>query len=126
MIEIFGFDRYLKNKVFELPLGIKQRLALSCALMHSPLVLFLDEATSGVDPITRKEFWRHIDAISNLGISVMVTTHLMDEAELCDRVMIIDQGKMIAVGAPDELKQRVGAISVKDAFIKLIKGTNEL
>ncbi len=116
----------MKNKVFELPLGIKQRLDLSCALMHSPLVLFLDEATSGVDPITRKEFWRHIDAISNLGISVMVTTHLMDEAELCDRVMIIDKGKMIAVGAPDELKQRVGAISVKDAFIKLIKGANEL
>ncbi|OCR90885.1 multidrug ABC transporter ATP-binding protein [Campylobacter fetus subsp. testudinum] len=126
MIEIFGFDKYLQNRVFELPLGIKQRLALSCALMHSPLVLFLDEATSGVDPITRKEFWRHINAISNLGISVMVTTHLMDEAELCDRVMIIDKGKMIAVGTPDELKQKVGAISVKDAFIKLIKGANEL
>lgn len=122
MIEIFGFNKYLKNKVDELPLGIKQRLALSCSLMHSPLVLFLDEATSGVDPITRKEFWRHIDAISKLGVSVMVTTHLMDEAELCDRIMLINNAKVIAIGTPDELKAKVGKnASMQDAFIKLVE-----
>lgn len=122
MIEIFGFKKYLKNKVDELPLGIKQRLALSCSLMHSPLVLFLDEATSGVDPITRKEFWRHIDAISKLGVSVMVTTHLMDEAELCDRIMLINNAKVIAIGTPDELKAKVGKnASMQDAFIRLVE-----
>lgn len=127
MIEIFGLKPYLKNKVDELSLGLKQRLALSCSLMHSPLVLFLDEATSGVDPITRKEFWRHINAISKLGISVMITTHLMDEAELCDRIMIINKGTCIAVGTPSEIKSKFGDdISMQEAFIRLVKGSNEL
>lgn len=127
MIEIFGLKPYLENKVDELSLGLKQRLALSCSLMHSPLVLFLDEATSGVDPITRKEFWRHINAISKLGISVMITTHLMDEAELCDRIMIINKGTCIAVGTPSEIKSKFGDdISMQEAFIRLVKGSNEL
>lgn len=127
MIEIFGLKPYLENKVDELSLGLKQRLALSCSLMHSPLVLFLDEATSGVDPITRKEFWRHINAISKLGISVMITTHLMDEAELCDRIMIINKGTCIAVGTPSEIKSKFGDdISMQEAFIRLVKDSNEL
>ena len=90
-------------------------------------MLFLDEATSGVDPITRKEFWRHINAISKLGISVMITTHLMDEAELCDRIMIINKGTCIAVGTPSEIKSKFGDdISMQEAFIRLVKGSNEL
>ncbi|MDR2341843.1 MAG: ATP-binding cassette domain-containing protein [Campylobacteraceae bacterium] len=122
IIDIFDFKRYLHVNANELPLGIKQRLSLACSLIHEPLVLFLDEPTSGVDPITRKEFWTHINGIAKRGVCVMVTTHFMDEAEYCDKIMLVYKGKAIAVGTPDELKAQVSpTASMDDAFIHLVK-----
>src|SRR5205085_4573107 len=90
----------------ELPLGFARRLALACAVLHDPPVLFLDEPTSGVDPLTRREFWGHINAMAEHGVTVLVTTHFMDEAEYCDRVALIYRGRVIAEGSPDDLKAR--------------------
>jgi ABC-2 type transport system ATP-binding protein len=126
MIEIFNFQSYLDENASDLPLGFKQRLALSCAVMHRPQVLFLDEPTSGVDPITRREFWNHINGLVQKGVTVMVTTHFMDEAEYCDRIGLVYQGKIINMGTPDALKQRIASPknpvpTLEDAFIELIK-----
>ena len=107
VIEIFALEPYLDTPAGELPLGFKQRLALGCAVMHNPPVLFLDEPTSGVDPITRREFWTHINGLIERGVTVMVTTHFMDEAEYCDRIGLIYRGQMIATGSPDDLKESV-------------------
>jgi ABC-2 type transport system ATP-binding protein len=110
----------------QLPLGFKQRLALSCAIMHDPPVLFLDEPTSGVDPLTRREFWGFINAVVARGVTIMVTTHFMDEAEYCDRVALIYRGKMIALDTPESLQNRVKTDALpnptlEDAFIGLIE-----
>jgi drug efflux transport system ATP-binding protein len=110
----------------QLPLGFKQRLALSCAIMHDPPVLFLDEPTSGVDPLTRREFWGFINAVVARGVTVMVTTHFMDEAEYCDRVALIYRGQMIALDTPEALQARVKSAvlpdpTLEDAFIGLIE-----
>ncbi len=126
MLESFDLKRYRKTPSGELPLGFKQRLALACALMHEPPLIFLDEPTSGVDPVTRREFWVHINALVDKGVTVMVTTHFMDEAEYCDRIALIYRGRMIAAGPPDELKQAVATQDLpdptfEDAFIGLIK-----
>jgi ABC-type multidrug transport system ATPase subunit len=112
-----------------LPLGYKQRLALACAVMHDPPVLFLDEPTSGVDPLTRREFWSHINALVEHGITVMVTTHFLDEAEYCDRIGLVYQGRVIAEGSPDELKDRVRNVqrpepTLEDAFIALVEASD--
>jgi ABC-2 type transport system ATP-binding protein len=109
-----------------LPLGYKQRLALAGAVMHGPQVLFLDEPTSGIDPLTRREFWSHINAMVRRGVTVLVTTHFMDEAEYCDRIALIDGGKVIAEGSPDELKRGIATRdepepTLEDAFIALIE-----
>jgi ABC-2 type transport system ATP-binding protein len=126
MIDIFDFKKYLNISANDIPLGIKQRLSLACSLMHEPSILFLDEPTSGVDIITRKEFWTHINNTAKHGVCVMVTTHFMDEAEYCDKIMLIYKGKAIAMGTPDELKASVGAdASMEDAFIRLIKMYDE-
>ncbi|HBD9374711.1 TPA: ABC transporter ATP-binding protein [Legionella pneumophila] len=126
MIEIFDLKKHLKQNSGDLPLGFKQRLALACAVMHEPDVLFLDEPTSGVDPLTRREFWTHINGMVNKGVTVMVTTHFMDEAEYCDRIALIYRGKNIATGTPDDLKDKVRSPSLQnptleDAFIELIR-----
>lgn len=125
MIEIFDLHEYLKEKTNNLPLGIKQRLALACAVMHKPDILFLDEPTSGVDPITRREFWLHINGMVEKGMTVMVTTHFMEEAEYCDRIALIYRGDNIAQGSPDELKrlaktQECTNPEMEDAFIYLV------
>ncbi|MCB1544596.1 MAG: AAA family ATPase, partial [Rhodoblastus sp.] len=104
----------------------KQRLALSCAIMHEPPVLFLDEPTSGVDPLTRREFWAYINAMVGRGVTVMVTTHFMDEAEYCDRVALIYRGQAIATGTPAELQASVRTPqrptpTLEDAFIALVE-----
>ncbi len=109
-----------------MPLGLKQRLALACAVMHEPAVLFLDEPTSGVDPLTRREFWSHINAMVERGVTVMVTTHFLDEAEYCDRVALVYQGRVIALGSPDDLKDRIRSAqepepTLEDAFIALVE-----
>jgi ABC-2 type transport system ATP-binding protein len=126
MIDTFSLDPYLDISAEELPLGFKQRLALSCAVMHNPAVLFLDEPTSGVDPITRREFWNHINGLVEKGVTVMVTTHFMDEAEYCDRIGLVYRSKLIRIGSPDELKDSVksdknSSPTLEDAFIELIE-----
>ncbi|MBW5814691.1 ABC transporter ATP-binding protein [Yersinia kristensenii] len=125
MTSAFNFTPILKQTPDSLPLGFKQRLALACALMHEPDILFLDEPTSGVDPLTRREFWLHINGMVDKGVTVMVTTHFMDEAEYCDRIGLVYRGKIIAAGTPDELKQQVATDdnpnpSMEEAFIGLV------
>jgi ABC-2 type transport system ATP-binding protein len=127
MIEVFHLAPYLDTTPATLPLGFKQRLALACAVMHEPDVLFLDEPTSGVDPVTRREFWTHINGLVAKGVTVMVTTHFMDEAEYCDRIGLVYRGSLIAAGSPDELKQMAHETpnpTMEDAFIELVLRNN--
>ena len=125
MSEAFGLKSIASHATDELPLGFKQRLALACSLMHEPDILFLDEPTSGVDPLTRREFWLHINSMVEKGVTVMVTTHFMDEAEYCDRIGLVYRGKLIASGTPDDLKAQAADSDTPDptmeqAFITLI------
>ena len=127
MIEMFELAPHLHSNAALLPLGFKQRLALACATLHAPRVLFLDEPTSGVDPLMRREFWHHINAITTRGVAVVVTTHFMDEAEYCDRIGLIWRGRKIAEGTPDQLKASARSAqhpepTLEDAFIALIEG----
>ena len=122
MLDIFGLHAYQKVQSKTLPLGFKQRLSLACAVMHDPVVLFLDEPTSGVDPLTRREFWNHIYAMVQKGMTIMVTTHFMDEAEYCDRIALIYKGQTIALGTPHQLISKVSNdATMEDTFIELIK-----
>ncbi len=121
MIDIFGLKDYLKDNAGILPLGIKQRLALSCSLMHKPLILFLDEPTSGVDPLTRQEFWNHIRGLVSKGVTIMITTHFMDEAEYCDKIGLVYRGRLIAKDSPDALKKKAKVATLEDAFIHHIE-----
>ncbi|EGT4354434.1 ATP-binding cassette domain-containing protein [Cronobacter sakazakii] len=126
MSEAFGLKSIASQPTDALPLGFKQRLALACALMHEPDILFLDEPTSGVDPLTRREFWRHINSMPEKGVTVMVTTHFMDEAEYCDRIGLVYHGKLIASGTPDDLKRQAAREvndepTMEEAFIRLIE-----
>jgi ABC-2 type transport system ATP-binding protein len=128
MLEIFDLRQYAAMSAKDLPLGLKQRLALAAAVMHEPEALFLDEPTSGVDPITRREFWTHINGLVEKGVTVLVTTHFMDEAEYCDRISLIYRGRSIALGSPDELKAKVARPdrpdpNMEDAFIALIEAS---
>jgi ABC-2 type transport system ATP-binding protein len=127
VIEVFHLQRYLNDNSGTLPLGYKQRLALACAVMHEPPVLFLDEPTSGVDPIVRREFWSHINGLVEKGVTVLVTTHFMEEAEYCDRIALIYRAREIAIGSPDELKAKAVAVggpanpTLEEAFIALLQ-----
>ncbi|HEX7871567.1 MAG TPA: ATP-binding cassette domain-containing protein [Sphingobium sp.] len=132
MTEVFELGPHLRENAGLLPLGFKQRLALACAVMHEPPVLFLDEPTSGVDPVTRREFWMHINGLVEKGVTVLVTTHFMDEAEYCDDVTLIYRARQIASGTPDALKAEAGRIAgvddptMEDAFIALIEQSDAL
>ena len=121
IMDTFELNHYKNALTSELPLGFKQRLSLSCALIHEPPVLFLDEATSGVDIIQRKEFWNHIKKLSQIGVSTLVTTHFMDEAKFCDKISLFYNGEIIALDKPSELIKKANANSMQEAFIKLIK-----
>jgi len=108
-----------------LPTGYKQRLAMACALMHEPEIIFLDEPTSGVDPLARREFWHRTNTLASQGVTIMVTTHFMEEAEYCDRMAIMMAGEILALGSPEEIKQRARSEenpepTMEDAFIRLI------
>jgi ABC-2 type transport system ATP-binding protein len=110
----------------QLPGGYKQRLAMAAALLHEPEILFLDEPTSGVDPLARREFWRRITALAEQGVTVIVTTHFMEEAEYCDRVVIMDAGRVLAQGAPGDVRQRAyhdggPEPTMEDAFITIVE-----
>lgn len=126
MIQVFNLRQYRHLSADTLPLGYKQRLALACANMHHPEVLFLDEPTSGVDPITRREFWNHIQGLVIKGVTIMVTTHFMDEAEYCDRIALVYQGKIISMDTPTALKNRIKSPqnpnpTLEDAFVQTVE-----
>ena len=121
VIQTFELEPFLKFDAKDLSLGFKQRLALACAIMHNPPVLFLDEPTSGVDPIARREFWSHIKGLSKKGVTTMVTTHFMDEARYCDRISLFYKGETIATGTPDELIRSANVKTMDEAFCTLIE-----
>ncbi|WP_421217615.1 ATP-binding cassette domain-containing protein [Aeromonas enteropelogenes] len=137
MVEAFALGPWLGQQAEALPLGLRQRLSLACALLHAPPLLFLDEPTSGVDPVTRREFWSHINALADHGVTVLVTTHFMDEAEYCDRIALIYRGKLLALGTPDELKGQAAQAmpttalpttslpTMEEAFITLVERASE-
>jgi ABC-2 type transport system ATP-binding protein len=130
MVEVFKLEPLLKSTTDALPLGFKQRLALACAVMHQPDIVFLDEPTSGVDPVTRREFWTHINGVVEKGVTIVVTTHFMDEAEYCDRIALVYRGRVIASGSPDQLKAQAATPeksdpSMEDAFVELILKQDE-
>jgi len=102
----------------ELPAGWRQRLALACALVHGPRILFLDEPTAGVDPVARRDFWARIEALAGAGTTVLVTTHYMDEAEYCNGILFINNGRIAAVGTPTALRRECGVDSLEEAFIR--------
>jgi len=111
-----------RNKLIrDIPLGWKQKLAFSVAMLHDPKVVFLDEPTGGVDPITRRQFWNMIYEAARSGITVFVTTHYMDEAEYCDRVSIMVEGRIAANDTPEKLKQQFGVTTIEEVFIQLAR-----
>jgi ABC-2 type transport system ATP-binding protein len=122
----FHLQPYAAADSQTLPLGYKQRLALAVALMHEPEVLFLDEPTSGVDPLARREFWTQINSLADQGVTVLVTTHFMEEAEYCDRLVIMAEGRVLAEGTPEEMKARSSGAgerepTMEEAFISLLE-----
>lgn len=121
IIHHLGLAEYAKRVVADLPLGWKQRLAFAVASMHDPQIIFLDEPTGGVDPKTRRQFWEMIYAAAHRGVTILVTTHYMDEAEYCDRVSIMVDGRIDALGTPRELKQQFGSKSMDEVFLKLVR-----
>lgn len=127
VLQMVGLEDRRHDLTRTLPLGLKQRLALASAIIHEPSILFLDEATSGVDPISRRNFWDLIYAMAAAGVTILVTTHYMEEAEFCDRLVLIFQGRIVAQGTPRELKAEVkeAILAVHpdnlDAALELIK-----
>ncbi len=124
LISELNLDKMKNTLTRSLPLGWKQRLALSTSLLHDPSIIFLDEPTGGVDPISRRNFWRIIYEIAGSGKTVFVTTHYMDEAEYCNRVSIMHKGKIIELGTPTGLKQKYDKTTMQDIFIHII-GRNQ-
>jgi ABC-2 type transport system ATP-binding protein len=125
VLDQFELSGFADTRSLDLSLGHKQRLAMACALMHEPDILFLDEPTSGVDPLARRDFWHRINALAGQGVTVLVTTHFMEESEYCDRLAIMSAGRILALGSPEDIKRRVVAAetpspSMEDAFISLI------
>ncbi|MBN8897959.1 MAG: ABC transporter ATP-binding protein, partial [Rhodospirillales bacterium] len=123
-LDRFDLSDVADSPARDLPLGLKQRLALAAALLHRPQILFLDEPTSGVDPLTRRDFWTRIGLLADAGVTILVTSHFMDEAEYCDRIGIVSQGRLRALGTPAELRARVRTPALpdptlEDAFIAL-------
>ncbi|MGB5665740.1 MAG: ABC transporter ATP-binding protein [Maribacter sp.] len=117
-----GLKTEANQLVGALPLGWKQKISFSVALLHDPKIVFLDEPTGGVDPITRRQFWEMIYKAANMGTTVFVTTHYMDEAEYCDRVSIMVDGKIEALDTPKKLKEQFNAANMNDVFLKLARG----
>nr|WP_321230073.1 ABC transporter ATP-binding protein [uncultured Psychroserpens sp.] len=122
LIEELGLEKVASKLVGSLPLGWKQKLSFSVSLLHDPKIVFLDEPTGGVDPITRRQFWEMIYKAANQGTTVFVTTHYMDEAEYCDRVSMMVNGKIEALDTPKNLKQQFKVANMNDVFLKLARG----
>ncbi|MEI6886357.1 MAG: ABC transporter ATP-binding protein [Bacteroidota bacterium] len=121
LLERLKFEEFGNKLISELPLGLKQKLAFSVAVLHEPRIVFLDEPTGGVDPITRRQFWEMIYETAARGITVFVTTHYMDEAEYCDRISIMNEGRIVALDTPAGLKQQYNVSSVEEVFIKITR-----
>ena len=122
LVETLGLQKEAKKLVGSLPLGWKQKLAFSVAIMHEPKIVFLDEPTGGVDPVTRRQFWHLIYDASDRGITPFVTTHYMDEAEYCDRISMMVDGEIKALDSPASLKEQFSAESMDDVFYELARG----
>lgn len=121
LVSELGLQDVVNKLVGDLPLGWKQKLSFSVALLHEPKIVFLDEPTGGVDPITRRQFWEMIYAEAHKGTTIFVTTHYMDEAEYCDRVSIMVEGHIEALDTPKNLKQQYNVDSMNDVFLKLAR-----
>lgn len=122
LVKELDLKEVVNQLVSALPLGWKQKISFSVSLLHNPKIVFLDEPTGGVDPITRRQFWEMIYKAANNGTTVFVTTHYMDEAEYCDRVSIMVNGKIEALDSPKNLKAQFGAENMNDVFLKLARG----
>jgi ABC-2 type transport system ATP-binding protein len=122
LIVLLGLQQEVKKLVGELPLGWKQKLSFSVAVLHQPRIVFLDEPTGGVDPVTRRQFWNLIYDAAERGVTVFVTTHYMDEAEYCNRISIMVDGRVEALDTPGNLKKQFKAESMDDVFYQLARG----
>jgi ABC-2 type transport system ATP-binding protein len=121
LLDKLSFREYGDRMISDLPLGLKQKLAFSVAVFHEPKIVFLDEPTGGVDPITRRQFWEMIYETADRGITIFVTTHYMDEAEYCDRISIMSDGRIVALDTPEALKIQHCAESVEEVFVKIAR-----
>jgi len=123
ILKEFQLEGVEKEKSGDLPFGFKQRLSMAAALIHEPKILFLDEPTSGIDPLARRDFWRQITKLSAKGTTIIITTHFMDEAEFCDRIMIQDGGKILTIGTPEEIRKKFGEknSTMNEVFIKIVE-----
>jgi len=121
LLKQFGLTEFRDSLISALPLGWRQKLAFSVSILHRPKIVFLDEPTSGVDPITRRQFWELIYDAASSGITVFVTTHYMDEAEYCNRVSIMAEGRIVALDTPDKLKEGYGVANMYDLFLKIVR-----
>lgn len=126
LLKELGLENEKNKLVSELPLGWKQKLAFSVAIFHEPEIVFLDEPTGGVDPVTRRQFWNMIYGASDRGITIFVTTHYMDEAEYCDRVSIMVDGKIAALDTPANLKKQFNAKNMDEVFYELARGAKRV
>lgn len=126
LIKELGLENEKNKLVSQLPLGWKQKLAFSVAIFHEPQIVFLDEPTGGVDPVIRRQFWNMIYEASDRGITIFVTTHYMDEAEYCDRVSIMVDGKIAALDTPANLKKQLNAKNMDDVFYELARGAKRV
>ena len=122
LIEQLGLEKEARKLVGSLPLGWKQKLAFSVAVLHEPKIVFLDEPTGGVDPVTRRQFWDLIYAAADRGITIFVTTHYMDEAEYCNRISMMVDGVIKALNTPTNLKKQFNAASMDEVFFELARG----
>ena len=130
ILQMTGLEEIKSSLTGTISTGFKQRLAFGCAVIHEPKIVFLDEPTSGVDPIARKHFWELVRQMASSGVTIFVTTHYMDDADNCDRISLIYNGDIIAMGSPKELKQNLAKenekeISLEDVFVSLIENHNQ-
>lgn len=121
LLDRLSFTQYGDMLIHALPLGLRQKLAFAVAVFHDPEIVFLDEPTSGVDPVTRRQFWEMIYETASHGITVFVTTHYMDEAEYCDRIAIMSEGQIAAIDSPSALRKQYGTASVEELFVKIAR-----
>lgn len=124
LLKRLGMEDIRNTLIKDIPTGWRQKLAFSIAIFHNPSIVFLDEPTGGVDPVTRRQFWKLIYEASHSGITVFVTTHYMDEAEYCDRISIMSEGKIVALDTPDNLKLKYNSKNIDEVFLKIVRNIN--